>query len=85
MYGGYLDQLPSASGVDISFDNLNELRAQTLKLINKYKTGDSTTLYNNTVEALKNFDDQFDDDKKILTYTPDYLTDTYSSVYLEQP
>ena len=81
MYGGYLDQLESASGVDISFDNLNELRAQTLKLINKYKTGDSTALYNNTVQALKEYDNQLPEGEKILTYTPDYLTDTYSASF----
>jgi hypothetical protein len=81
MYGGYLDQLESASGVDISFDNLNELREQTLKLINKYKTGDSRTLYDNTVQLLKDFDEARDEDDKVLTFTPDFLKDTYSASF----
>ena len=81
MYGGYLDELPSACGVDISFDNLNELRTQTLNIINKYKTGDQKALYDGTVDLLKAFDETRDEDDKILTYEPDYLKDTYSASF----
>ena len=51
MYGGYLDSLPSATTSAISFDNLNDLRKQTLSLLNEYKTSDDPqALYTNTIK-----------------------------------
>jgi len=79
MYGGYRDELPSASGVVLNFDNLNELRAQTYKLIAAYKVGDQNTLYNNTIKALEEFDANLPADGKLLEFTPEYLTDTYNA------
>ena len=84
MYGGYLDTLPSASGVAISFDDLNALREQTLALINKYKGStveEELALYNATIAELKSFDDARDEDDKVLTYTPDYLEETYNKSF----
>ena len=81
MYGGYLDELESALPVTISFDNLNELREQTLKIINAYKVGDQDQLYNDTIAAIKANDEAKDEKDRILTYTPDYLEDTYSSSF----
>ena len=81
MYGGYLDTLPSASGVAISFNDLNTLREQTLALINKYKVSDEDELYNNTIEELKAFDAARDEDDKVLTYKPDYLEETYTKQF----
>ncbi|MBQ7642186.1 MAG: hypothetical protein IJS83_06920 [Acholeplasmatales bacterium] len=76
MYGGYLDSLPSATTSAISFDNLNDLRKQTLSLLNEYKTSDDPqALYTNTIKELEEFDKA---NGNILTYTPDLLKDTYS-------
>lgn len=81
VYGGYKDMLPSASGVTISYDDLNALREQTLALVNTYETSDQDTLYNDTITALKAFDDSLADDEKVLTYSPDTLEDTYSTSF----
>ncbi len=81
MYGGYLDMLPSASGVDIDYSDLNTLRDQTLKLINKYKVSDEETLYNSTVDALKQFDAAKAENEKVLTFSKEKLEDSYSSSF----
>ena len=81
MYGGYLEKLESATSDEISLDNLNDLRKQTRKIIEIYKTGDPANLYNETIQKLKAFDATRAEDDKVLTFTPDYLEDTYSNSF----
>lgn len=81
MYGGYRTQLPSGSGVTITFENLNDLRDQTRKLLNAYKTGDQDSLYKATVAALKEYDNNLTDSEKILTFSPTKIEKTYNGSF----
>ena len=83
MYGGYLDEIKDGlyDALGITLDNLNDLRKQTLKIINAYKSSDQAALYADAVTALKTIDETRGEDDKLFTYTPESLETTYSTSF----